>query len=162
MHDEIAKALEVAERELASKKTDFFRLRAEVVKWERTVYALKALVDQPQIDINRGLTECVKTAVKMVFPAGQYATTVRLKLEEAGFALEGNNPMASIHSILKRLVDQGYVKPSKIDGKTAYFWQSDTPMPKERKRRGRGKESGAVESVVPGSDREDFFGGEDE
>ncbi|HXG90671.1 MAG TPA: hypothetical protein VNJ02_20320 [Vicinamibacterales bacterium] len=153
--DTYAAALEAARRELASKKTDLLRLEAEVLRLQRTVSALSALVDQPKLDVKSGLTEAVKTALQMVSPAGQYPTTVRLKLEEAGFSFaDMANPMASVHSILKRLEAQGFARTSQIDGKAAYFWEADAP-PKPR-RRGRGRIKRDVEHLAG-----DTFGGED-
>lgn len=122
-------ALELARKELASKKADLYRLQAEVSRLQHTVMALAALVGSAEeIDPAAGITECVKAALRIHTPAGLYPVTVRIKLEEAGFPFQDQkNPMATIHSILKRLEDQGIAKRGVVNGKTAYFWVSDKP-----------------------------------
>ncbi len=54
---------------------------------------------------------------------------VRGELEAIGFDLAGQaNPLASIHTTLKRLVESGEAKTSKTaSGKTAYEWKSPIP-----------------------------------
>src|SRR5438876_9966655 len=91
-----ADTLELAKKELASKKCDLHKLQAEVERLQRTVWALRSLIQHPRsIDPTQGITEGVKTALRMVAPAGMYPTTVRIKLEEAGFSFDGQkNPMA--------------------------------------------------------------------
>lgn len=101
------------------------KAEAKVARLQRTVLALSSLVEQPTIDPALGLTESIKAVLRSVAPGGLFPTTIRIKLEEAGFDFSSSkNPMASIHAILKRLVDKGVVEigTKNKDGKPAYHW----------------------------------------
>lgn len=121
-----ASVLQKARNDLASAKAELFKLEARIASLQRTVLALASLVERPDIDPAAGLTEGIKGVLEAVAPSGLYPTTIRLKLEEAGFDFStSRNPLAAIHSVLKRLTKQGYIEPS-IDGdeaKIAYYWQ---------------------------------------
>lgn len=122
-------ALDAAKKELALKRADFHRLETDVRRLENTVMALTALTGKPkEIDVAAGITEAVKQAIRLQAPAGLFPTTVKLRLEEAGFPFQDmKNPMPTIHSVLKRLEQSGFIRRAKggPDGKTAYFWKSD-------------------------------------
>jgi hypothetical protein len=102
------------------------------------------MVEQPKLDPAKGITEGVKAALRLVAPSGLFPTTVRMKLEEAGFDFSKQaNPMASIHALLKRLEAQGYVQMGHLkDTKNAYFWVSDKPR---KRKRGSAQASGNSE-----------------
>jgi hypothetical protein len=65
-------------------------------------------------------------AIRKVLKASEDALTpseVKEKLPQVGFDLDGyNNPLASIHTILKRLARTDLVDQTEKDGKTAYKW----------------------------------------
>jgi hypothetical protein len=49
-------------------------------------------------------------------------------LAKAGFNLNAyTNPLASIHTILKRLAERGEVTASMNDGQMYYRWKADAP-----------------------------------
>lgn len=129
MKTRYAETLEDARNDLASKGAELFKLQAEVRRLEQTVAALTTLVEQPSLDPGMGITDGIRVALRLVAPAGLYPTTVRIKLEEAGFSFaKQKNPMATIHSILKRLKKQGFVKSGEVRGKTSYVWLTDKPQ----------------------------------
>lgn len=126
MSDTYVAALDLAKKELAMKRSELHRLESDVRRLESTVMALTALTGKPQdIDVAAGITEAVKQAIRIQAPTGLFPTTVKLRLEEAGFPFQDmKNPMASIHSVLKRLEQSGFIRRSAADdGKTAYFWK---------------------------------------
>lgn len=116
--------LEQARRELAHLKSERFRIDARINHLENVIHGLSVLIEEPELRPTMGLTEGIKTALKLIFPNGNYPTSVRARLEEAGFKFPGKNPMASIHTVLKRLEKKGLIR-SELDrenGKIAYFW----------------------------------------
>ncbi len=66
-------------------------------------------------------------AIRKVLRSSEEALTpaeVKENLPEIGFSLEGySNPLASIHTILKRLAGTESVDQEMKDGKTAYKWK---------------------------------------
>jgi hypothetical protein len=68
-----------------------------------------------------GFTDAIRKVLRSSEDALS-AAEVRDKLPGAGFSLEGySNPLASIHTILKRLTPREVEQTTK-DGKTAYKW----------------------------------------
>lgn len=109
---------------MVSAQADELKAAARVARLQRTVLALASLVERPAVDPAAGLTEGIKGILNLVSPAGLYAPTLRIKLEEAGFDFsKSKNPLAAIHAVLKRLIKAGIVKSrTEPNGKTAYFW----------------------------------------
>jgi hypothetical protein len=123
-----AEVLEKAKAELAVLKTQGFEIAAKIARLERTVMALTSLVEQPALDPAKGITDGIKTALRLVAPAGMFPTTLRLKLEQHGFDFsQQSSPLATIHAVLKRLSAKGYIASFKTEGRIAYRWVSDTP-----------------------------------
>jgi hypothetical protein len=94
---------------------------------EAQLKKLEQLIAQPP-----GFTD----AVRIVLSKNQgYSTTaigVRELLVKSGFPLSGySNPLASIHTILKRLADRGEVDTETVGGEMYYHWKGDD----ERSRR---------------------------
>lgn len=79
------------------------------------------------IDPDAGITQAIKRVFD-VFGKGNDGSNVPLTpidvrggLNFAGWDLtQHKNPMATIHSVLKRLVEQGWLKPTEKDGKPAH------------------------------------------
>ena len=104
-----------------------FEVESRIERLEQTVIALTSLVEQPAaLDPAKGVTEGVKAALRLVAPRGLYPPTLRMQLENAGFHFANQkNPIASIHAVLKRLVNQGSVRSGQTAGQIAYYWHSN-------------------------------------
>lgn len=122
-----AELLEKARTDLVQAKAEKFALEHRIGRLERTVMALTSLVVDPKIDPAMGITEAIKAALRLAFPRSVYPTALRRALEDAGFDFSNQkNPMASIHSILKRLQKQGHIESQTSgDGRTTWSWISD-------------------------------------
>jgi predicted transcriptional regulator len=82
---------------------------------------LEQLVAEPP-----GFTESVRNILKAnaIHPAT--ALQVRDLMAKAGFNLRAySNPLASIHTILKRLAERGEVTTSMNDSQTCYRWKAN-------------------------------------
>lgn len=117
-----AEFLEGLRRQLASANAEKLILDTKIQRLRRAIMAVSSFVEQPEIDPAKGLTEGIKSAMRIVQPHGLYPTTLRIKLEEAGFVFTGINPLASIHSILQRLKKKHLVATLVREGKIAYYW----------------------------------------
>lgn len=119
-----AEALQHARDELARVRTERLKIDKRIARLELFIKSVSSLLDEPAaIDPKMGLTEGIKAFLQSVAPGGgMRPTTLRVKLQDAGFQLTGNNPLASIHAVCKRLVKQGVVQRSVIRGQASYFW----------------------------------------
>jgi hypothetical protein len=122
-----AELLEKARTDLVQAKAEKLALEHRIGRLERTVLALTSLVDDPKVDPAMGITEGIKAALRLAFPRGVSPTALRRALEDAGFDFSNQkNPMASIHSILKRLQKKGHIESQTSgDGGTTWSWISD-------------------------------------
>ena len=124
--------------EARAKLADLFRQREEleiqIAKQQRRVALLAALVDESEetdqiLELNLGgLTDVVRSALRTGGSRGLTPLEVRTRLIQLSFPIgEYKNFMASLHSVLKRLVDSGEVrtaifdKPGGRDG-SVYRW----------------------------------------
>lgn len=72
-----------------------------------------------------GFTDSVRLVLRNVPSQALTAKKVRDLLRGAGFDLSSyTNPLASIHTILKRLAERGEVVVSESDGEFRYRWDS--------------------------------------
>jgi|SRR5579862_4857682 len=119
--------LEKAKRDLSKLRIERFQLENRISRLEQTVYSLSVLLNEPKIGPEMGLTEGIKALLRSIYPNNLYPLTVRLRLEQAGFTFTGKNPMASIHTVLKRLRDQELLKTviDKPTGRIAFGWNAD-------------------------------------
>jgi hypothetical protein len=70
---------------------------------------------------NLGITAAIEHVLISIPDQWLTPTSVRNGLVERGFELTGDNPMASIHQVLKRLVARGnWFVSGEIDGQTMY------------------------------------------
>src|SRR5262245_55390309 len=120
-------SLEKARAELEALKSQRTVIDGRIARLETTVRALAALLNQPIEQPVVGLTQGIRNELRRIEGNGLYPTTVRARLREAGVPLPLKNPMASIHTVLKRLAADGYIEARFVNGKRAYFWVSDTP-----------------------------------
>lgn len=75
-----------------------------------------------------GFTDSVRNVLRTNPGDAATATAVRDLLAKAGFNLSAySNPLASIHTILKRLAKRGEVTSSMNNGQIYYRWKADVP-----------------------------------
>src|SRR4029077_13944709 len=102
---ELAKADLLAarrEREEVIKKQD--ELEQQIMELRRTVAALSALCGEEfNEDDEFGLTDSIRMALK-THGGALNAQQVKYRLEQLGYKTESTNLLASVHTILKRLV----------------------------------------------------------
>lgn len=116
--EEVAQARE----ELADLFNQREELDVRIAKQQRRVAALAALVDESEqsdqiLELNLGgLTDVVRSALRAGGPRGLTPMEVRTRLNQLSFPTgEYKNFMATLHSVLKRLVDAGEVRPVIFD-----------------------------------------------
>jgi hypothetical protein len=77
-----------------------------------------------------GFTEAIRYALRRAGPRGMTPMEVRTALTAAGIPLTQSNPMAAIHTVLKRLVESGQVRVAIRDQKmggddeSVYQWKT--------------------------------------
>lgn len=103
-----------------------------IARLRNTVAALSAMCGEEFAEADEfGLTESIRMVLK-TNPAGVFLPQdVKAKLDQMGFKTEKyTNILASIHTVLKRLVLKGEVDDNVTrDGKTAYRWNPVQPPP---------------------------------
>ena len=125
------------------------RQRSEIEKRfslvEKATRAIIDLVDDEQEqlrlmaqldDIARpaGLSNAVRQALRDAGSKGMTPMEVR---DAVGFHVHGHsNPLASVHTVLKRLAKSPDVIASEVDGKTVYRWVSPRTRTFQRMMRG--------------------------
>jgi|SRR5579863_6024135 len=108
--------------DLVKKQEDAER---RIVELRQTVAALSRLCGEPYEEADAlGLTDAVRLALKTV-AVEIYPNGIRARMESMGFNTSSyGNIMASIHTILKRLKEQGQAEEVRMPGsdKPAYRW----------------------------------------
>jgi hypothetical protein len=94
---------------------------------KKTIDSLSALVGEEIDSSVPGVSEAIRRVLSTHLAANKKTflrpIAIRNRLVETGFDLASyKNPMAVIHSTLKRLQDQGEVEPLEQDKKVAYRW----------------------------------------
>jgi hypothetical protein len=122
------KALEV-EKQRLDECIDALRQSARLLD---AIYGAPAEAFEPLLDetfANSGITDAVRKVFASRTEERLSPTTVRDCLVAGGFDLNGRpNPMATIHTVLKRLVNGGELIPEKNEETTTYYchWGEDT------------------------------------
>jgi prefoldin subunit 5 len=124
--DEYLKAYERAKRELAELIAEQDRIERRKVELRQTIESLKALCESEQVQLDPS-----READFLLEHIGlsEEIESVRTELEKLGRDLRRyNNPQATIHMILKRMVEQGAAQEGMADGKQVYrcppMWES--------------------------------------
>jgi len=101
-------------------------IESEISKLEKAIQGFMPLVKQPSkwFGPAAGLTDGVREVFKSA-PARHFtAIDIRNELVRRGMTLKQKNPMASIHQILSRLVDDGKVEIHTHEpGRNRYRWK---------------------------------------
>jgi hypothetical protein len=112
------------------------------VKLERVLNDLSPFVEEIRIEVadqmfvegvsDLGLAEAVRKILASSKGVFRTARGIRASLETSGYDLgQHNNALASIHGVLKRLVDSGEAEPVGTEGKTRYRWKGSTAPTRE-------------------------------
>jgi hypothetical protein len=94
----------------------------QTVKLLEPVYAPMSNLTVPLLDDSVGITEAIETALRKYAGKPLAPTAVRDVLSEMKFKINGDNPMASVHQVLKRLIARSsspYIS-EQVDGQTMY------------------------------------------
>ncbi len=106
-------------------------LDIKIARQQQRVSALAVLADEVDETFEKmalGLTAACRAAFRAAGPQGLIPTELRDSLKRMGFALDRySNPMASIHTVIKRLEEKGEIQNrihDKHDGadKSVYQW----------------------------------------
>ena len=99
------------------------RARSEALK--ETVVSLATLIGEELEEESIGITDAIRDVLKGSDRSFR-PTVVRNYLKRGDFPLDKyKNPLAVIHTTLKRLEQQDEVKTGESDGKTYYQWNKD-------------------------------------
>ncbi|MFZ3200814.1 MAG: hypothetical protein WA175_06665 [Candidatus Acidiferrales bacterium] len=110
------------DREAAIRRQE--ELENRIMELRRTVAALSALCGEEfNEDDEFGLTDSIRMALK-THGGALNAQQVKTRLEQLGFKTSSTNLLASVHTILKRLVLKGELDDTAVDleRKTMYRW----------------------------------------
>jgi hypothetical protein len=113
--------IKAAEDRLVQLRQQRTTIDDEIVKLETALKGFAPLVDAPSTweGPDAGLTDSMRQIFKD--DARFWSPTeLRDELLNRGVKLEQQNPMASIHQIITRLVKQDLIRPVDIAGKTKY------------------------------------------
>lgn len=106
----------------------------QAIKILEPVYSVLPIAAIPVLDESVGITEAIERALRKYPGKLLPPTSVRNALFEMGFKVAGNNPMASVHQVLKRLVARAgspYVH-EQVDGQTQYKFDPSREAAKAR------------------------------
>jgi hypothetical protein len=126
-----ARSAALKELAIAAKQRDVLEQR--IARLRQTIASLDVLIegDLEHSEVTQelqvvGITDAVRNALKIANGA-RTAIEVRDWLASSGYDLsDQENPLASIHTILKRLVKAGEAQPAtNADGKANYRWIGD-------------------------------------
>jgi len=110
-------------------------LNQQIVKLERVLHDLSPFVEEIRIEVAdqmfvEGVSDlALAEAVRKILASGggifRTARGIRASLETSGYDLgQHKNALASIHGVLKRLVESGEAESVETEGKTRYRWKS--------------------------------------
>ena len=109
---------DVLRQHLRDNKTRSERLR-------KTVDSLSTLLGEIGTSQEIGLTDAIRELLKSQADNWLSALLVRHKLREKEFPIDDyKQPLAVIHTTLKRLQDQGQVTSDDFEGKSFYRWDA--------------------------------------
>jgi hypothetical protein len=138
------RTLRDAERELQRLEQQRDGLDREILRLRRSVHWLRAAEPRPSKASNtalrradlppQSLTNACRAALRVASPHAITPRAVKQLLTESGFGWDRFlNPMSSVHTVLKRLVEQGEASAvAGGDGIRRFIWR--TPLPARRQR----------------------------
>ena len=135
MVDAYEQALTAAEDELEALLTEESEIQSRLVEVksrketiEHTVESLNALLGKTESSDSIGLTDAIRQVMGTKVNTPMLPTNIRADLRNIEFAIDDySNPLAVIHSTLKRLEKQEevFTHISQRDGKTRYYCKRD-------------------------------------
>lgn len=168
LSDSEKKMIELQIQKLADAAVERDKVEEQMHRHETAARGLLALVDdenelrsylQRLDDIIKpsGFTDAIRDVLQRT-TEDLTATEVKDALSKSGFSVDGySNPLASIHTVLKRLFLAGEVVTGTRDGKTTYGWKGIRRFPRTDRRDAKrrafiGKSLGASRSFSRTSD----------
>jgi hypothetical protein len=122
------RALRNAEAELAREKRRREEKDQRIAQLEQIVSGLRALVT-PGVQASLGLTDAVRQVLQAASQPMR-ASDVRAELNALGKSLDDHrNPMASLHSILSRLIKHNDLMELSHEGTKYYWWRANGAAP---------------------------------
>lgn len=110
----------------------------DIVELRQTIAALARLCSEPEFveEDALGLTDAIRMAFKTEEKAvslepsvGMSAHDIRTKMESMGYKGRWGNLLASIHTVIKRLVEKGELEAAgHIDGRETFRWKKSVIM----------------------------------
>lgn len=135
MVDAYEQALTAAEDELEALLTEESEIQSRLVEVksrketiEQTVESLNVLLGRTESADTIGLTDAIRQVMGEKVNVALLPTNIRAALRKMEFPIDDySNPLAVIHSTLKRLEKQEevFTHVGKIDGKTRYYCKRD-------------------------------------
>ena len=134
MSDIYKEALEAARTEFEELSNEESRLedrlqenRKRQVGLKKSIESLTVLVGEETDERTVGITAAIREVLRSLFEekpkSGFTPTGIRTHLQQRGFQIDAyKNPLAVIHTTLKRLADQNEIKTWEKDDKTYYRW----------------------------------------
>jgi len=130
-----------AERDLLDAQLE--TLNQEIIRFEKAADVLSSIASDgirvamavPTVEgiEKMGVADACREILKQN-PQHRTARGIRDSLTASGYDIEQHsNPLASIHSILKRLAQSGEVEELENEGKTRYRWKGGFPLGSLRK-----------------------------
>jgi chromosome segregation ATPase len=117
-----ARALAAARRELDALLRERDEIETRVARVRRTIAALSALCDE-STPLDLGLTDAIRTVLRGSVEALS-APEVKERLETLGLDLSQHaNALASVHTVLKRLVHAGEADTTQGYGGKMVYWR---------------------------------------
>jgi hypothetical protein len=117
-----ARALAAARKELDALLRERDELETRVARVRRTIAALSALCDEPT-PLDLGLTDAIRTVLRGSVEAVS-PPEVKERLDTLGLDLsQHSNPLASVHTVLKRLVHAGEADTTEGYGGKMVYWR---------------------------------------
>ncbi|MGO8813841.1 MAG: hypothetical protein ACLQVG_04140 [Terriglobia bacterium] len=143
--DSEKKMIEIQFQKLAEAVSERQKIEETIGRHEAAVRGLLALVEDEKELIGYlekledtirpvGFTNAVRDVLQRTTEKLS-ATEVKDGLSKIGFNVDGySNPLASIHTVLKRLLVAGEVETGTRDGKTTYSWKGIRRFPRTSSR----------------------------
>jgi len=136
MADEVRRYLSALRSELQNQEREVADTKLKIAQQELILSTFAPMVEDIRLELEDHLfvegvaDEKLANACRMVLQAAPIYRSprgIRDTLEQSGYhATRHKNMLASVHAVLKRLVESGEVEEMEINGGTRYRWKQPT------------------------------------